>query len=130
MGSSIDKTPLNYFLLMYPPDVCGRTVAATNAYALTQGVDLLFTTNEYYKFIGIKLAYAIHPIPGGIYKGGFGTINDENGVFLAGNYGARFGMSRNRMKKIHRYLTFITHTAEDKIQVHPCFHHKYTCLHF
>ena len=117
LGSGIDRTPLNYFALMFPPDSIATICRLTNDKMRANDILKNLSPSEFLKYLGIRLTFSLQPLPGGMNRGGFGTVDEEDGICLAGNYGARFGMSRDRFNEIESNLTFANPTPEDKREV-------------
>lgn len=122
LGDGIARTPLNYFSLMFPPESISTICRLTNEKMQANSKWKKLFPNEFLKYLGIRLAYSLQPVPGGIHRGGFGTVDEEDGIFLGGNFGQKFGMSRNRFQEIESNLIFANPTAEEKRAVSFYFH--------
>ena len=60
------------------------------------------TKGEVIKYLGIRLAMALSPLPGGV-RAYWETITSKEGketIHMGGDYRKRFGMSRNRFTEL------------------------------
>jgi hypothetical protein len=108
------KRPIDYFRFMFPMGIVNRVVAATN---VTIPVDDHITADDFWKYIGIRMAFVLQPVPFGIKDGAFGEGVIQDTLFERGEYGRKYGMSRNRFMFIDANLKFIQFTEEEKRQV-------------
>ena len=108
------KRPLDYFRFMFPVNITNRVVAATN---VGISIDEHITACEFWKYIGIRMAFVLQPIPFGIKVGAFGEGIIEGTLFEKGEYGRKYGMSRDRFLFIDANLKFIQFNADEKRQV-------------
>jgi len=109
------KDPIQYFRLMFPMNSVSRILQATNE-GLRDNDKI--NDGDFWRYIGIRLAFVLSPVPFGMKDGAFGTGTDEETLFEKGNYGAKYGMSRNRFFFIDENLKFCTFTDAEKQQVH------------
>ena len=108
------KLPIDYFRFMFPVNITNRVVAATN---VGISIEDHISANDFWKYIGIRMAFVLQPIPFGIKDGAFGQGIIEETLFEKGEYGRKYGMSRNRFMFIDAKLKFIQFTADEKRQV-------------
>ena len=73
---------------------------------------------EEFSQMEIFLISGFPSVPFGMKDGAFGTGNDEETLFEKGNYGTKYGMSRNRFFFIDEKLKFCMFTDAEKRQVH------------
>jgi len=109
-----NKEPWAYWRLMFPYSSVPRILRATNE---NLNVDERIDEHDFWKYIGIRIAFILQPVPFGMKDGAYGTTEDEKTTFECGNYGSKFKMSRNRFFFIDEKLQFCTFTAEEKRQV-------------
>ncbi len=109
------KDPIQYFRLLFPMNTVSRILQATN-----EGLSEIeqVTDADFWRYIGIRLAFVLHPIPFGMKDGAFGTGFVEETLFEKGNYGAKYNMSRNRFFFIDEKLKFCAFTDIEKQKVH------------
>lgn len=112
------KDPIQYFRLFFPMNTVSRILAATNEGVMEQDKIM---DDDFWRYIGIRLAFVLQPVPFGIKEGAFGTGKIEGTLFEKGNYGSKYGMSRNRFFFIDEKLKFCQFTEvsdAEKQQVH------------
>ena len=113
-SDSFVKRPVDYFRLMFPIDTVSRILAATNKKIPRE---LHVTDAEFWRYLGIRMAFVLQPVPFGIKDGAFGRGNIADTLFEKGNYGQKYGMKRKRFLFIDDNLQFVEFTAEEKRQV-------------
>lgn len=94
----IDRPIAEYFYLLFPMPIINQIIRLTNLeIRSTEYPDYLrvdLTKGEFFKWIGIKLAMVLTPLRGGI-DAYFAVESEPGTVYEPGNYGKRFGMSKN-----------------------------------
>ena len=98
-----------YFSLCFPMPIITVLLLWTNQNIQSSiypaSVRTELRKGEFFKHIGIRLCMVITPLRGGL-DAYFSTETEPGTVYEAGNYGKRFGMSKNRFKVIQESLAF------------------------
>jgi len=102
-----DRTIINemdYFRLLFPIKFINEKVVPITNEQLALNRQNSLSGGEFITFLGITLAMALQPMRGGIdaYWRSANTSNET--VYIHGDFGERFGMSRDRFKIIRRYF--------------------------
>jgi hypothetical protein len=100
-----EKSPFNYFELLWPLHYDSVVVNATNV-NLNNAHKALMTKGEFLQFLGIEGARALDPVRGGIEEYWRKSGSAVNSIFAPRDYGTRFEMSLVRYKQIAQALEF------------------------
>lgn len=105
-----ERTPYDYFTLMFPQDNIKETITFTNENLEKLGNQEL-TRGEYEKWLGIRLAMAIEPRKGSLPVYWESSTRDRSilTILTAPSYGERFYMRRHRFEDITSALAFNAH---------------------
>ncbi len=107
-----EKTPWQFFQLLYPMKSNASTVTCTNDNILADPSRSgsrqymgEISRGELLKYIGLRLTMALDPIQGPITE--YWRVNEySDSVFAPRGLGERFGMSKNRFEFIEKHLAF------------------------
>ena len=98
-----------YFFLCFPMPIVTDILKWTNRNIQASGyvpyLKTELTKGEFFQHLGIRLCMIITPLRGGI-DAYFATYMESGTVYEPGNYGRRFGMSKNRFKLIQECYAF------------------------
>lgn len=118
-----ERTPLELFNVLFPYASLSSILQATNKKLRQCNYNDPLTMLELYKWLGIRLSVIIDRSHGSIDHFWEETV-DEWSVFPASDYGARYGMTKQRFKLLQD--CFRLNSSEDDInnnviiQVTPC----------
>jgi hypothetical protein len=108
------KSPIDYFLLMYPMENVQTAIQASTAAILAakkKGGTAL-TVKEWFQYCGFRISMCLHPLRGGL-ESYFKNKVEEKSLFQhAPNFG-QFGLSENRFTIINDHFRLSQFTVED-----------------
>ena len=104
------RSEFDYLQFLYPRalTMADMLLHTSNALKALNRAELL--EGEYWRWLGIRLVTVIEPRKGGIAKYWEATQR-AGSVFLAGRFGERFHMSRQRFQEIERCICFAAPAA-------------------
>jgi hypothetical protein len=98
------KKEYDYIRLLFPIRFIHDVMIPITSQSLNSHRQAEINYSEFITFLGITLAMALQPIRGGVDAYWCVQKSMDGTIYLPGNYGERFNMSRQRLKLIRKHF--------------------------